>query len=89
MLPSTALILMLAAGGLMWLSLGMRETTFSINGRTYTSHFYGWPLGCSVINQTNQNVLYYVPMALDAGFALLSLFALATFCEWMIARKKR
>jgi hypothetical protein len=100
---STALVLMLVVGGLMWANMGNQGTDWGraedLDTRDiphYAKHEYGWPLEfysrCAMYLRDSSDVVVQwnkANLALDVLVAIALVYAVALLLEWRIRRKER
>ena len=92
---STAMVMMLVAGALIWANITARlGLVEGKKGREWFVVSYGWPLGAvhRVAFWYEDNEEYppriWVPgVVVDIAVALAILFAVWFFCEWLIRRR--
>src|SRR5436190_7171665 len=90
---STAIVLMLVAGGILWANLRARDALY-ISG---VWHIYGWPLDAAAtadLDPAFRNMgvgsgFSYARVALDFCIALVILLAIWLLSEWLIHRSER
>jgi hypothetical protein len=89
---STAVMLMITAGGLIWGNTRAEKlpspSMMGLPGYSYCG--YGWPIPAIVVNETlgSIDLNYGIVIALDTAAALTILFAVWFVCERLIRRRE-